>query len=78
MATPDPRLSDISLRNWWKIQAGYDRLMDGRGIQIEGAQFRFRQRCKVELTGEGEPDYTALGLVLVGRIDGGDWTPAHL
>jgi len=67
----DPRLSDISLRNWQRIQAGYDRLIDGRGIQIEGVQFRFQHRAKLE------QDQQALGLVLVGRDERGIWLPAH-
>lgn len=68
---PDPRLSDISLRNWQRIQDGYERMASGKAIQIEGVQFRFKHRATVE------QDANALGIVLMGRDERGEWLPAH-
>lgn len=71
MLDPDPKLSEISLRNYRRVQDGYDRMIAGKAVQIEGVQFRFRKRCDVE----GKSD--AFGLVLVGRDERGEWLPAH-
>lgn len=71
MSAPDPHLSDVSLRNWQRIQGGYERMILGKAIEIEGVQFRFKHRASVE------GDSAALGIVLVGCDQRGEWLPAH-
>lgn len=73
MQTPDPILYDIVLRNPHRIQAGYDRMIDGKAIQIEGAHFRLRTRY-----GMAGESVEATGLVLIGRDERGEWLPCQL
>lgn len=72
MQNADQTLQEITHRNATRVQAGMERMLDGKAIQIEGAQFRLRLRCS--LTGESA---NAMGLVLVGRDERGEWLPCH-
>lgn len=72
MQTADTRLQGLVHRNAARIQAGLDRMLDHKAVQIDGAQFRLKPRFRLE--GENEHAY---GLVLIGRDERGEWLPCH-
>jgi hypothetical protein len=76
MPPTDLALQDIVHRNPAKIQAGLEKMLDRKPIQIEKHQFTMITRARIS----GDP--LALGLVLCGRAAGetgeGSWRPTHL
>lgn len=71
MLEADLKLQDIVHRNASRIQAGMDRMLDQRAIQIDGVQFRLKTRLNLE------DDKHALGLVLIGKDERKEWLPCH-
>tara|TARA_Y100001934_G_C12207151_1_gene704164 strand:- start:733 stop:951 length:219 start_codon:yes stop_codon:yes gene_type:complete len=71
MLDADRKLQEHVHQNARRIQSGMDRMLDHKALQIDGVQFRLRTRMSVE------GDNQALGLVLMGRDDRGEWLPCH-